>query len=125
MTDTNFILSKPKNKSFAKSALEYHKCDNDNSLLLESDSNSVSKLIPNLMEAFLRMPDEEFYDLVRKRLKLPILTEDLVKEDIEKEREYWTEDFLADQLSSDYQKQLKSLLLTERIFEFVNTIIGR
>jgi hypothetical protein len=71
-------------------------------LLSNMDSGKVVSLKANLTELLLKMPDEEFYDLVRKRVKLPILGRHLVEQDIENigRKIFWQTNYVV-----SYQKQ--------------------
>jgi hypothetical protein len=62
-----------------------------------------SKNHPSIIEEFLKLPEIQFYDLLRIRLKLPALAEyaDTVLED---DREYWVPSYLVDQLHGEISR---------------------
>ncbi len=98
MADTISISPKPKNKPSVRSVLECLKHDEYISLSSYSENNTT-----DLRELFLGIPDKLFYELLRKRLRLPVLKES-VNADIDEEREYLLESYTTDQLFKEISK---------------------
>jgi hypothetical protein len=66
---------------------------------LELDNNTDNCNI-NFKKLFLELPDKKFYELLKIRLRLPVLKErDEVE--VEQEREYWLQSFTTDQLLNE------------------------
>jgi hypothetical protein len=68
---------------------------NSNNILAYQQTKSGS----DLEEQIIRLPDEQFYGLVAKRLNIPLSANQMIERGIESdEREYWTEECLVEEL---------------------------
>ena len=104
MVDTSLKLQNPRIKSFVDSALV------DSQLYPEvvCSTNRDSTLKVNIKELFLKLPDKQFYDLLRIRLNGPVLEEN-VQEGIEDDREYWLPSYSVDQLHREISKVVTTI----------------
>jgi hypothetical protein len=68
---------------------------NSNNILEYQQTKSSS----DLEEQIIRLPDEQFYGLVAKRLNIPLSANQMIEREINAaEREYWTEECLVEEL---------------------------
>jgi hypothetical protein len=101
MTMDNLV--KQEKKSYVD--LKYHSFSSwannkdNNDIADNNDYNKFKKL-------FLELPDKIFYDLLRIRLKLPVLKESN-QVAVEPEREYWVENFTIDRLFNEISRTVE------------------
>jgi hypothetical protein len=103
MTNTGSKSDKLENKPFVDSVLENHKQDIRSIPRSLNVNNYPNVLREGIKELFLELPEVQFLDLVRTRLK-PANSEDSIQESIEDDREYWLPSYLVDRLHGEMSR---------------------